>query len=783
MRQSLIHALTKDFSHVRKDGILSWEKIKKIIGIKQVTFNLQCQGRLGLQCDSTTRAMDSAIPEYWHKLTSEQQRRIIDIIQDSQNDTMLATELNQLDFPTPPEVVEQLKTLRLVDGYGRVSLVAIDKITPYLQQGDVYSEACKRADINHSDDRTGEVFPKGDLPYYGKLLRKLVIGGSYKSTDKNTPEAYFGKINNPTVHMALNQFRRVLNQLVKTYGCPPQHIHIEMARETSLSQKQLAELKSEQTQNRKHNAEIDRILLEHNVAQTYDNRMKYKLWEDLDPDISGRCCPLSGKAISLEQLFSHEIEIEHILPFSRTFDDSRNNKMVCFIEKNKEKRERTPYEAFGSTPQWEAIMARAKKMAGKTKFSKGSARRFHVNKYWRFLPDAMEQIDKEGTGFIARQLNDTKYMSRVARSYAEFVAGPNKVQAIKGKFTADLRHHWQLDQLVSNFDNGNPTKDRSNHHHHAIDALVVGLTDVRTMQKLAAANKAALSKKSSKMYLDVPAPFDGFSVKEIRKRLETLVISHKIDHKSPQPAVQSGGSIGRLHEETNYGLITDGIYATRQPLTAEAFSSHKHIETIASAHIRNDIAQLFAPHANAKGQLSTSDKKDFDEKLLAYQKQTGTKKVRVHLTKNQPLIPIYDRSGKPYRHVVSSNNFCAEIWVTDKGKKAGQWQCEIINNFAIHQKNFTPQWRRNNPTATKVMRLQINDMVAIDQSGKRRICRVQKMSARGEIILRDHNDSQSEHQSQISLSASSLQRDNARKLYVSPIGKIYDPGSAKKPTT
>ena len=72
-------------------------------------------------------------------------------------------------------------------------------------------------------------------------------------------------------------------------------------------------------------------------------------------------------------------------------------------------------------------------------------------------------------------------------------------------------------------------------------------------------------------------------------------------------------------------------------------------------------------------------------------------------------------------------------------------------------------------------------MVALERNGERVICRVQKMYKSGEIILRHHNDSENAPKTQISTKASSLQSQNARKLFVSPTGKIYDPGRAKQP--
>lgn len=173
MREKLITELSQNFSKVRKDGIygiLSWSAIEKIIGVKGVKFNLDNLGRKGLKADSTTRTMMAEVPDWWQALSVAQQRQTIEAIQIAQTDEDLASRFATFDFTTPDEVLEKLAQLHLDDGYGRVSLKAIEHIAPHLRTGLVYSDACAAAGINHSDDYDGQVFPEGNLPFYGEVL-------------------------------------------------------------------------------------------------------------------------------------------------------------------------------------------------------------------------------------------------------------------------------------------------------------------------------------------------------------------------------------------------------------------------------------------------------------------------------------------------------------------------------------------------------------------------------------------------------------------------------------
>lgn len=139
---------------------------------------------------------------------------------------------------------------------------------------------------------TGDIYD--ELPYYGEAMPKQAIGGTFAAADKADPEAYFGKINNPTVHIALNQVRKLVNELVKRYGHPAE-IVVELARELKMGRQEKAEFEKMQSENTKDNERIEKELERIGVKNSYDNRMKYKLWEDLADDPVQRVCPFCGK--------------------------------------------------------------------------------------------------------------------------------------------------------------------------------------------------------------------------------------------------------------------------------------------------------------------------------------------------------------------------------------------------------------------------------------------------------------------------------------------------------
>lgn len=778
-------------------------QIRKLLDLPSgCKFNLESERRKELKGDETGAILsgEDYLGEKWQAFTPDEQNTLIALLFDeSDTDELVLKLLNEWDLDR--ERAEKVADAPLQDGYGRVSLKAIRKIIPYLQEGAKYPEACEKAGYHHSDDRTGEVFDL--LPYYGEILPDAVIGGSFDEVDKNNPEKYFGKINNPTVHIMLNQIRKLVNAVIENYG-QPEDIVIEMARELKEPRDNLIK---EQTRNYKENERINRELekLGGGIKQNYRNRMLYKLWEDLASDPKARCCPFctDPNPITPTQIFhTAECEEEHILPFSRSYNDGRANKVIAHRACNRRKAGRDPFDAFGSVSSWNEILARVENLP--------------KNKQWRFQPDCWDIARGEGEDVLARMLNDTRYMARMAKKYLSAVynneKGRNRVRAIPGQMTALLRDKWGLGDLMDDIwrsrldelfpdkpqlvdmlvEEDDSRKNRMHHMHHAVDAFVAGCTTQGMLQRLSSAardveTKPELQEKRKKLVTDMPEPFEGFR-NELQKKLESMIIAHKPDHGGAYAAIGAKRpyTVAPLHKQTAYGYVglsakkDTQIYVTRAPL--DSLSSMKDIEKVADSFVRNRLKQELA---NVK-EGSVEWKQILEEcgKPNVILKP-GIRRVRMNIEKTDGtmigIVQPHEKQsgGKPYKFYELRGNYCAEIWCADKGKKAGQWQCEIIPNYFAHQKDFSPQWQQENPTAKLIMRLQINDMVAYEENGRQVIARVKKMTGKT-VYFRDHRIAREEADKlSRQLSAAKMQEFNLRKISVDILGRVKDPGKAK----
>lgn len=206
------------------------------------------------------------------------------------------------------------------------------------------------------------------------------------------------------------QRRRVVNALIARHGRPHQVV-LELARDLKQSQKQKQEDVKRNTANRAANERRRKELLKEGLISEGDRGIgeylqRMRLCEELAKTPTDRRCPYTGEQISLRRLISDEVEIEHILPRSRTLDDSIANKTVSMRSADRLKRALSPAEAaehYRDHFDLDAVMARASAMP--------------ANKRWRFRPDAMDRFRDEAS-FLDRQLNETRHFSRLAAAYA-----------------------------------------------------------------------------------------------------------------------------------------------------------------------------------------------------------------------------------------------------------------------------------------------------------------------------------------------------------------------------
>ena len=763
---------------------LTFDKMRALLQLPgEAKFNLESDRRTGLDGDETAVRLSDrkGFNKAWRGFTLERQIDIVTRLAETENEDELIAWIERncgLDGAAAGRVASTM----LPDGHARLGLRAIGKILPIMQNefdedgtsGAGYHIAAQRSGYDHARLPTGEQLDT--LPYYGRWLSDAVVG-SGDARDKN--EEQFGQFPNPTVHIGLGQLRRLVNDLIHTYG-PPTEICIEFTRALKLSEKQKSEIQREQRKNQGKNRERAARLAEHGLPANPRNLLKMRLWEELAYDVVDRKCVYTGEQIGIERLLSDEVDIDHILPVAMTLDDSAANKIICMRYANRHKRKQTPAEAFGSSPtlqghryQWDDIAARAANLPR--------------NKRWRFDASAREEFDKRG-GFLARQLNETGWLARLAKQYLGAVTDPNRIWVVPGRMTSMLRGKWGLNSLLPDHNYAGVqdkaeeflaatddmeftgVKNRADHRHHAIDGLVVALTDRSLLWKMA----NAYDEEREKFVIEPAWPTMR---DDLKAALDKMVVSHRPDH----------GIEGPLHEDTAYGVADDddGNLVYRKPV--ENLNDNE-IDRIRDRKLRSAVrAHVDAEKENGVA-LADALRKLKDATADPHFKH-GLRHVRI-LKKENPayLVPINDRrTGKPYKAYSAGENFCVEVFETTDGK----WNGEAIRRFDANKRNagaripHQPLWRVTHPGAKRVMRIHKGDLIRLDHDGRARIMVVHRLdAAAGRFKLADHHetgnldkrhatDNEIDPFRWLMASYGTLKKLGAVRVRVDPLGRVW----------
>lgn len=516
--------------------------------------------------------------QFWHLLYSYEGDKSA-----TGNEALYVKLKNNFGFER--EYAQYLMQLNFQDDYGNLSTKAIRKIFPFIKENN-YSAACTLAHYNHSHSITKEENEQRVLKDKLELLSK-------------------NSLRNPVVEKILNQMVNVINTIIedKELG-KPDEIRIELARELKKNAKERAEM----TQNIYaarilHDGYREILKNEFGILNpTRNDIIKYKLYKELEKN--GYQTLYSNEYIPQEKLFSKEIDVEHIIPKARLFDDSFSNKTLEYRQVNLDKSDETAFdfiETYYGEEELENFQARIRKLFDNGGISKA--------KYKKLLMRG-EQI---GEGFIERDLRESQYIAKKAKQMLLEIC--RNVVPTTGSITDRLRNDWGLINVMKELNiekyralgltemevrkEGKEVEKiidwtkRNDHRHHAMDALTVAFTKHNHIQYLnnlnarkntkdkkhsviiAIENKETEKEETKRRFIP---PISNFR-KEAKRHLENVLISHKTKNKvvtRNKNIIKGNNSTqialtprGQLHKETVYGKSKK--YATKMVKVGTGF--------------------------------------------------------------------------------------------------------------------------------------------------------------------------------------------------------------------
>jgi CRISPR-associated endonuclease Csn1 len=468
------------------------------------------------------KAIGGGDPVFWDLIKSN--RQIIDAIAEVltlyKTDEDIKDRLSKISFGSgqalPSDLFRWLSSLSF-SGFGHLSLKALTAIIPHLEAGKDYYDAIKAAN-----------------PQYGKNLSERRLKLAPIAQDDRS-------ITNPVVRRSVAQAIKVVNAIIDRHGSPTE-VHVELGRDLSRDIKERRDIEKKQEEGAKKN---ERAVAEIKESFKFDPKpqdiVKYKLWKEQNCK-----CAYSGKAVDDARLFDDGYaEIDHIIPFSRSFDDSYSNKVVVLTAENREKLNKLPYECFGGDEdRWQEFQNLVATMS----VSPRKKDNLLLKRY-------------DGGELTARTLNDSRYLAKYLKSYIEetllFADGASKrpVLTVNGMATAYLRKRWGLN------------KDRQkNDRHHALDAAVVAVVSFGLVQRVAHYSKIGEVQsylKSHKILGDIAATEE--EINEAKR-----VIAHRNGGgKDPFPQPWNGFS-GELERRVD----SDELFVSRMPRRKVTGSAH-----------------------------------------------------------------------------------------------------------------------------------------------------------------------------------------------------------------
>jgi len=623
-RETLVSAL-------ETQGDLEFKKVRKLLSLsKEHSFNHEHGGDKKLIGNRTASGLGQIFGDRWRTLSAEQRDRVVEDVRSMHNRDALKRRAMRV-WGLDEHEAERLASLPLEDGHCSLSRKALEKVLPAMERGVRYATA------------RNEVYGERPRPPTAAFLPPL---------DRAV------EVRNPAVERALTEVRKVVNAIVREHA-KPALIRIELARDLKKSRpdrKRIAEGNRERETARNRAAE--EICKEAGIAKPRASDIeKYLLAEECSWQ-----CPYTGKQINWDTLFgdSPQFDVEHIIPLQRCLDNSFVNKTLCDLEENrKRKGNRTPWEAYGADPQrWEEMIRRVRG------FRSWAARA----KLQRFQMKDLESLDD----FATRQLNDTRYASRRA---VEFVGllygsgadgvdpkGTRRIQASRGQVTRFLRDEWRLNAVL-----GGGEKRREDHRHHAIDAVVVALTEPGTIKRLSdAAARARLERR--RRFGKMPDPWSGF-LDEVRAAIERLIVSHRVSRKVS----------GAMHEETIYSKPRTGpdgkeCVHVRKPVGG---LSKQDLENIVDPIVRDCVLAKLEELGGGEASRAFSDPKKHPSLAARDGRQVPIHKVRVRVSAGTTSVG----EGARERHVILGNNHHVEVLETKDAKGRAKWEGFVVSMY------------------------------------------------------------------------------------------------------
>jgi len=426
-----------------------------------------------------------------------------------------------------------------------ISAYAMRKFIPYFKDGLSTDEIKEKLNLNRDENYAN----------FKKWIKYLHIKNYEK--DDNL------EINNHPVKYVVSATIRVIKHLHSTYGVFDE-IRVESTRELSQNEETKKAIEKANKENEKKFKEILENKEYQKIASDYGkNLKKYArkiiLWEEQDKlDI------YSGKVIDFDDIFSNRVDIDHIIPQSLGGLSVKHNLVLAHRDENVKKSNQLPMNFIKNKDDF---VKRVEYLF--------SEHKINWKKRKNLLATTLDEAYQDT--FESKSLRATSYIEALtAQMLKRYYPFPSKnkqrdgsaVRHIQGRATSNIR------KLL-----GIKSKVRNTNIHHAIDAILIGLTNHSWLQKLSNTFRENIGviddEARAKIKKQIPI-IEGIEPKELVELIESVYniygeesIFYKDifgNTKSINFWVSKKPMSSKIHKDTIYAKKPNGIFTVREDI-------------------------------------------------------------------------------------------------------------------------------------------------------------------------------------------------------------------------
>ena len=520
-----------------------------------------------------------------------------------------------------------------------ISHQAMINIIPYFEDGSTIDEIKQKLNLSREEDYLS----------YKKGIKYLSV--AQFENNNNLP------INNHPVKYVVSAALRLIKHLHVTYGAFDE-IRVESTRELSLNDESKRNIDKV---NRENEAKITAILenIEYQqIAQTYGKKLEKYARKILIWDEQERFDIYNGKSIGFGDIFSNSVDIDHIVPQSLGGLSVKHNLVLVHRDTNLQKLNQLPLNFIADK---QGFIDRIEYLFKEHKIS--------WKKRKNLLATNLDDTYKDT--FESKSLRATSYIealtAQILKSYYPF---PNQtknsmeVRHIQGRTTSNIRKLLKV-----------KTKIRNTNIHHAIDAILIGLTNQSWLQELSNTfreNMGVIDDVARQNIKKVIPLIEGIEPKELIEMIENNYNAYGEDSifykdifgktKAVNFWVSKKPMVSKIHKDTIYSKKPNDFYTVKENILNQFIALKVNNDTKANKFYedfkKNILEKMYVYKTNPNDVIcKIVQNRAYDIKELLTSFETIDKKDKEALSEAKQKLdtlihnPLLDNNNKPIRKV------------------------------------------------------------------------------------------------------------------------------------